>query len=995
MRSVGRRLLLLVLFSCGVGVWTARVWAQEAVATKQQRAAGVSQQSTGGAAAAKADDADDDGDEASSFLTVAITVDAGGRANVVASYYLADGTKLPPAEIKYALQAALTCTLEEPEHYRPSASFYSGFCRPEFASRGLLREGRIATGPITGFAARHEIAAPSIELRLPDYEMLETVPAVRRTEFPNPAASFHPKGNSLLDSLWKAQVSAAVRHRAAEALRTRMRTLFVFATFPDKPLPAEIMFHYGYTARTMQRASWILGLVLAAPILLFVWLSRKALAADVADKAVVWFSYMRSLGWILNGTLLAWWVALEYCHAEQILSLLAGATPLAGFATHPVFFEAAGWIPPAVIWLVCYRISHPVQQKLRGLQWTKGELTLQALYSTMVQLFPLAMFLTGLRVMTVDGFRATLVWWISAFVLRLTAARALLKLTGMTPQALSTGDLRDRAFAMAERMGVKLQQVYLIPSGKGQLANAFARTGNTIAFTDYLLKRMSQREVDYVLGHELTHLKLKHPKKLGYAVMFGVFVGVFASSFVVPFLNNSIAGRYALLFVIISVLPYFFSRRFEYAADAGAVAVTGDARAAISALFKLSELNMMPIHWSRWREKWLTHPSSLRRARAIAKKAGIAYEEIPRIATEGAAETQSYAIPGHAVAGGKIHSTQYTKSLAGKLALILIALLALVPSLISLGAMQVVAPWKWLAFGAAAPVTFSAILLFANYGVRFAGRMGEALSRKLAGEGVQTKSWNGVYVSLAPSAAPRFYDGGTYWDIGYLFFYPDRICYWGEETKFALRPQQITAIKLADGMPGLLRTTRVYVAWKDEERGTCGVFNVGCGGSRSVGEAQRMNLQLTQRLQAWWKTPPVTRPLPGAMAALGSPQMRAVTSKSPAERWRPRRVWNELVWSGILAAVGGVLCGLPFHLTAFFTTKMYAGAFAQARMAQWASTPGAGWYVVAVAMAVRLAMFVPYLRYRDVPVLVAEAGKVGAVAGAAREKAAEELKVKS
>ncbi len=63
--------------------------------------------------------------------------------------------------------------------------------------------------------------------------------------------------------------------------------------------------------------------------------------------------------------------------------------------------------------------------------------------------------------------------------------------------------LRDRAFEMAQRLGVKLQQVYLIPSGKGQMANAFAGSKQHISFTDVLLQRMSAREIDFVMGHEL------------------------------------------------------------------------------------------------------------------------------------------------------------------------------------------------------------------------------------------------------------------------------------------------------------------------------------------------------------------------------------------------------------------------------------------------------------------------------------------------------------
>src|SRR5260370_19267803 len=97
---------------------------------------------------------------------------------------------------------------------------------------------------------------------------------------------------------------------------------------------------------------------------------------------------------------------------------------------------------------------------------------------------------------------------------------------GMQPQALTTGELRDAAFGMAQRLGVKLQQIYVIPAGKAQMANAFARTGNTIAFTDYLLQRMSCREVSYILGHELSHLRLKHLQKLSFAFVGSLFPGI-------------------------------------------------------------------------------------------------------------------------------------------------------------------------------------------------------------------------------------------------------------------------------------------------------------------------------------------------------------------------------------------------------------------------------------------------------------------------------------
>jgi len=897
---------------------------------------------------APAIDADDDDEKPVSFLSVTITLDATGKADANTFYYLLDERNLPPAEIKGALQLALGCALQDSPRARPAAGFYAGSCTLPSSTHGLLHQGRITTVPLTEFAQLHNIPSSSLQLHLPDSDILETVPPVH-SDSPIPGS----------------QPTSVSRY---------LRTLFPYSGSPQKPLPSEITFRYGYATSTVKRSAAVLLLVLLTPLALLVWLGRKALSADVNDKSVVWFSYIRSLHWILNGSLFAWWVALDYCHAEPLLRFLFSGTRFAAVATHPVAFEVLCWVPPAILWLLCYRMSHPVQQKLRGLQWTKRELTLQALYSVLAVLFPIAMFLTGLRVIVTSGFRSAMLWWVGAFLLRAVAAQMLLKLTGMQPQALSSGDLRDRAFHMAERLGVKLQQVYLIPSGKGQMANAFARTGNTIAFTDFLLRRMSQREVDYVMAHELNHLKFKHPAKLSYAYGAGIGIAIAVATTLTHshVFHDALIARYALIFSIVSVFPYFWSRRFEYAADAGAVATTGDPRAAISALFKLSELNMLPIHWGNWREKWLTHPSSMRRAQAIAKKAGIHFEEIPVIARQGAVEAQKYAIPATSGLQAKIHSTQRTRSLALKLGLTLIGLLAFVPSLLSLAALHSSPPLKWILFGAAMPVTLLSYLLFVNYTPRFTrGTLVSSLKKKLFAQGIDAKAWSGIFIGLSPAAAPRFYDGHLNWDVGYLFLRSDRLCYCGEETKFALRHNQITAIKMSGGLPGLLPSNRIYIAWKDEERAACGVFNIAQGSGHSSLHANQRNTELAQRLQTWWKTTPVTRPLPPQLAELTSPELRAVTAGNPADRWKPKKLFGELLWTTIFAAVGATLCGLPFHLLTYLLSR-HNPIYARLGLANPFHTPGAGWYAVAVAVLVRVITIVPNLRYRDMPKLIAE-----------------------
>ena len=908
------------------------------------------------------DDSDDqyEEDEApspTSYLGVTFALDASGRATAQASFNFYDPAEPPTAEIKSVLQSAIGCTLQDSTRPREARYFYTGSCSPPLTTTALLHQGAISTIPLQNFATAHHINTVTVEIHLPESEVLETVPPTDRGVFNSPLVP-----------------ASIARH---------FNSTFFFAASPQVPLPAQIVFRYGYAPVNVQRSALILAAILLLPLVLLIWLSRKALSADVADKSVVWFSYMRSLAWILNGSLVAWWVALDSLHAEALLRFLFSGTRAAPLLDHPVFSQALGWLPPAILWLLCYRISQPVQQKLRGLAWTKRELTVQAFYSVLAGLFPLAMFLTGLSLMTSGTATSAFYWWIAALFLRVIAMQALLKHTGMQPQALSIGDLRDRAFAFADRLGVKLQQVYLIPSGKGQMANAFARTGNTIAFTDYLLKRMNRREVDFVLAHELTHLRLKHPIKLGQV---HIFSWVVALTFLVAFsefFRNGVAARYVLVFAILSIVPFFWSRRFEYSADAGAVALTGDPGAAISALFKLSELNMMPTQWSHWREKWLTHPSTLRRANAIAGQAGILLEQVPQIALQGAAEAPAYVIPPTAAPGAKLHTSQRTRSIALKLGFALIALFAFIPSLFSLAAVHSAPLINWILFAAAPLATLAAFLVLSNYSVRLArGNIVPSLKKKFADQSIQVDSWNGVFVNFSPAAMPLLYDGNATWDIGYLFLGSDRLCYWGEETRFALRRDQITAIHLGNGIPSLLPSKRIYVAWKDDDRGSCGVFNISCGNADSTLHASRLTADLAQLLETWWKgtnglgsarDSAAAAQLPAELANLTSPQVRAVTSQSPGAVWKPKRLYGELIWTAIFTGVAATLCGLPLHLTEFLLSLLNPMLYSNISLQNRFGSPGAGWFAMAVAVAIRFVTFIPLLRHKDTPKLVAQA----------------------
>jgi len=885
------------------------------------------------------------------ILLATISFTDNDHLTVRANAFQSDPPTFQSAELKKDLQDAVGCSLTDSARVKVTSVYYLGSCTLPRSGTRLLRQGRISTAPLKRYCEQHNLEILTVQFEFADTAFLETVP---------PASASAPiNGFNISDKQKKRLAEYFQRHPVYRWNRSQF-------------IPASIDYRFGYDPSKLQRGAVALVLILVAPVVLVFWLGRKALSADVADKSVIWFSYMRTLSWVLNGSLLFWWAALDFFQVQAVLRFLAAGFSYASILSHPAATQILGWVPPSLVWLFCQQLSHPVQEKLRGLSWTKRELTLQAFYSVLAGLVPFALFLTGISLISSSS-SSSAVWFIAAILVRVSATKALLKLSGMQPHALTTGALRDRAFEMAQRLGVKLQQVYLIPSGKGQMANAFSSSAHHISFTDVLLQRMSAREIDFVMGHELTHLKHKHPSKLAMIRLGGLFLGVIVASFMafVPAINSQLV-RYFIIFGCMTSLPYFVSRRFEYSADAGAVNITGDPRAAISALFKLSELNMMPTQWSRWSEEWLTHPSSVRRAQAIAKRASIAAEEIPAIARAGAADKNAYSPQFSATSANKLHSTSYKAASVQKLSWIILAILSFVPSLFALAALHLAhdRPTAQLTlFVLAIPATFAAVLLLSNYTPRLTrSNVAARLNQKFSEQGIQVASWGGAYVGYAPAAAPRSYEANSFWDVGYLFFRSDRICYWGEEIQFALRREQITAVKLDLGTPGFLGAKRVYIAWRDHAQGTCGVFNIGCGQTDSVLSGVRQTRALADRLQIWWKSSSPARSVPQPLDALSSPTVRNVTCAVPGALWKSGKLFTELLTTAWIAALGAMLCGLPFHLMAYLFSPSRFGV----PVADPYHSPGAGWFVVLAAPLVRFLSLIPALRYRDKPVLVAQ-----------------------
>jgi Zn-dependent protease with chaperone function len=131
---------------------------------------------------------------------------------------------------------------------------------------------------------------------------------------------------------------------------------------------------------------------------------------------------------------------------------------------------------------------------------------------------------------------------------------------------------------------------------------------NAIGLTDSLGKPKAQ--MDFVIGHELAHVKLRHSRKQLLMVL-----GIFSTMTVLLFRFSRYAlplhalAQAAVIFVPLAVI-YYFSRQFEYSADRVAVEFTGAPEVAIRGLMNLHKVDEVPMQTAKFSEFFMTHPRS-------------------------------------------------------------------------------------------------------------------------------------------------------------------------------------------------------------------------------------------------------------------------------------------------------------------------------------------------------------------------------------------------
>jgi len=207
---------------------------------------------------------------------------------------------------------------------------------------------------------------------------------------------------------------------------------------------------------------------------------------------------------------------------------------------------------------------------------------------------------------------------------------------------LPEGALRERLLALGQRTGFLAKSIQVMDGSKrSRHSNAFF-TGfgkfRKIVLFDTLIQQLTEPELEAVLAHEIGHYKKKHiPKMLlwsaGSTLVAFYLISVLAkqASFYrsFGFQPGSIVPALLLFGLLAGVVTFWFSplahwwsRRYEYQADAYAAQTMREPQSLIGALRKLNEKNLGNLtphpFYSGF---YYSHPTLLEREQALLQAA--------------------------------------------------------------------------------------------------------------------------------------------------------------------------------------------------------------------------------------------------------------------------------------------------------------------------------------------------------------------------------------
>ncbi len=541
---------------------------------------------------------------------------------------------------------------------------------------------------------------------------------------------------------------------------------------------------------------------------------------------------MRSNGWILAERATGWWVAGPLvAAAPPLLAIWTGA----GLAS--TLHESLGVGGPGTTEV--YRRSR-----------------------TLLGAASVSFFLAVAGLLSAGSEPAVLAWTVGG-----AAVALLLILRGIQAASGSEGrhyklpadhPLWTRILAIAAKARVPLRGVTIL---RMRQPAAFALPSATVALSEGLLQRLSRREVDAVVCHELSHLTPSG--RVAGAVL---YVAVLATAMAAQLSPMAAALPWIPLAIVGGWLAFKAWRRSgERKADLDAVGWCGDPEALITGLARVSNAAGMPLEWGAPAAWAMAHPSTGQRLRSIAAVGAVTNSRLAALLEEacsGTVATDPYPLP------APVESAVASTWMRLQTRLFWFSLLA--PAVLGLGAawiLQGAGTWSVLAVGLPGS-------MLAHYlGYEWLVGQARAGARRLA-VAREANSQDAVFAGFSPAPEPRLFEGMYHLDCGLVRF-SKTLTFAGENVRFTLDPNHVTRIWIGSGPRHWTPRHVVYVEVSDGR-----IFSLQSFEAMIWPFTARAARKLFEQLEAWHRQP-LSAELQGALdlpTAEGEPEPRVAMS---------------------------------------------------------------------------------------------------------------------
>jgi heat shock protein HtpX len=371
-------------------------------------------------------------------------------------------------------------------------------------------------------------------------------------------------------------------------------------------------------------ADIVIALVLPGAIMLC--FRFAALLQPERSRRAVWVKYRQTTRFLMAASVAAWWAAWDLFSLGDALAdrLPNLSIDLGTEFAHSLLF----CVPPLAAVGTSLVLAYSSDATFLGLKWTVVDFSRLVFWRLMNFSIPLLMVALGCDDLWKGKLSGSL-WICIAGIAAVAGTIGLRRAEGIRPHQVRASETRNRALALARRMGVNLRVVFVVPAGRGHLTNAFGG-GASIGLTDNLGKYFNKAQTEFVIAHELAHVKKKHGRKQ-YLLTIVTFTVILIALFT---LRSRLASIRPLVDVLIVFIPlvvsYSFSRSCEYEADRIAVEATNDPDSGIRAITRLYRVSEAPVRPGRLTELFQTHPSLVKRVEAIGRVASFPADRVKR-----------------------------------------------------------------------------------------------------------------------------------------------------------------------------------------------------------------------------------------------------------------------------------------------------------------------------------------------------------------------------